>query len=253
MQSSNLPIRTWLLCMHLMSATKKPISAKEMQRQLAHKRYEPIWRMMHKIRESMGARDDQYQLSGEMELDSAFFGQVILDKEEKEKVAEEGLKRGKGSQKQAKILVMIGTDEVVPEAQKKHKKTKKCNYLKMKVVPNLTSEKTTETVQGAVTSDSHVESDDDRGFDKVGEVVEKQTKHNLSVTENDVNKLLPWVHTAISNAKRKLAGTYHMIGDNYVQNYLNEFCYKFNRRYLINNLFDRLLVACLFLQTDKMT
>ncbi|MFT6808778.1 MAG: hypothetical protein ACJA01_002009, partial [Saprospiraceae bacterium] len=29
-----------------------------MQRQIGHKRYEPIWFMMHKIRAAMGQRDD---------------------------------------------------------------------------------------------------------------------------------------------------------------------------------------------------
>lgn len=36
---------------------------------------------------------------------------------------------------------------------------------------------------------------------------------------------------------------YHDIKPEYLQNYLNEFCYKFNRRYFGENLFDRLLVA----------
>jgi hypothetical protein len=42
-------VRTWYLCMALMSMTKKAISAHEMRRQLGMKRYEPVWAMMHKI------------------------------------------------------------------------------------------------------------------------------------------------------------------------------------------------------------
>jgi len=47
----------------------------------------------------------------------------------------------------------------------------------------------------------------------------------------------------ISNAKRNLLGINHQIKDDYLQNYLNEFCYKTNRRYCVVNLFDRLMVA----------
>lgn len=54
---------------------------------------------------------------------------------------------------------------------------------------------------------------------------------------------LPWVHIAISNAKRLFLDIYHDITGRYLQNYLNEFCYKFNRRYFGLNLFDRLLIA----------
>jgi hypothetical protein len=41
---------------------------------------------------------------------------------------------------------------------------------------------------------------------------------------------LKWVHITISNAKRNLLGVYHMIKMDYLQNYLNEFCYRLNRR-----------------------
>ncbi|KAA6304209.1 hypothetical protein EZS27_044147, partial [termite gut metagenome] len=42
-------------------------------RQLGHKRYEPIWNMLHKLRGIMGKRDEQYSLSGVIELDEGFF------------------------------------------------------------------------------------------------------------------------------------------------------------------------------------
>lgn len=54
---------------------------------------------------------------------------------------------------------------------------------------------------------------------------------------------LKWVHIAISNVKRNLLGIYHKIKGKYLQLYLDEFCYKLNRRYFGNNLFDRLVVA----------
>ena len=46
MQGSKLPFRYWFIAMHLLTATKKAISALEMQRQIGHKRYQPIWEMM---------------------------------------------------------------------------------------------------------------------------------------------------------------------------------------------------------------
>jgi hypothetical protein len=60
-----------------------------------------------------------------------------------------------------------------------------------------------------------------------------------------VSKVFPWVHTAISNVKKKILGLHHQVKDAYMQNYLNEFCYKFNRRYFGENLFDRLIITSL--------
>ncbi|MGI8597804.1 MAG: IS1595-like element ISNia2 family transposase, partial [Chitinophagaceae bacterium] len=45
--------------------------------------------------------------------------------------------------------------------------------------------------------------------------------------------------------KKKLLGLHHHVKDNYMQNYLSEFCYKFNRRYFGEALFDRLVVTAL--------
>jgi hypothetical protein len=49
--------------MAYLSSTKKSISALELQRQLGHKRYEPIWAMLQKLRAVMGYRDSKYSLN----------------------------------------------------------------------------------------------------------------------------------------------------------------------------------------------
>ncbi|MFT7157674.1 MAG: hypothetical protein ACI8Q1_002697 [Parvicella sp.] len=69
MQASKLPLRKWYLAMAFMTFSKKGISAKEMQRQLGHDHSEPIWLMMHKLREAMRQRDDLYKLEGMIEFD----------------------------------------------------------------------------------------------------------------------------------------------------------------------------------------
>ena len=67
-----------------------------------------------------------------------------------------------------------------------------------------------------------------------------------------VGKVLPWVHISISNAKRSILDTYHDIKGDILQLYLNEFCYKFNRRYFGFHLFDRLeLCACTYRTSFK--
>jgi hypothetical protein len=58
MHASKMPFRYWFIAMHLLTGTKKSFSAKEVQRQLGHKRYQPIWEMLHKLRAVMGLRDE---------------------------------------------------------------------------------------------------------------------------------------------------------------------------------------------------
>lgn len=59
------------------------------------------------------------------------------------------------------------------------------------------------------------------------------------VEPKQISKVLPWVHLVIANAKRLLTDIYHDIKPEFLQNYLDEYCYKFNRRWL--NMFDRLM------------
>jgi len=80
MQASNLPFRHWFIAIHLLTGTKKTFSAKELQRQIGHKFYEPIWFMMQKLRIAMGTRDSKYQLDKIVELDEGFLKALIQKK-----------------------------------------------------------------------------------------------------------------------------------------------------------------------------
>ena len=94
MHKSKLPYPSLVYCHAFLASTKKSFSAKEVQRQLGHKRYAPIWHMMHKLRLSMRKRDEEYILAGAIELDDGFFTTEIPEENKGEK-----LKRGRGRQK----------------------------------------------------------------------------------------------------------------------------------------------------------
>src|SRR2546428_12420802 len=81
-----------------------------------------------------------------------------------------------------------------------------------------------------------------RGYSKLNTIV-NQHKVVVLTDKTQVDKVFPWVHKTISNAKRLLLGIHHSIKSSYMQNYLDEYCYKFSRRYLGDKIFDRLLIA----------
>ncbi len=234
MHKSKLPYRYWFITMHLLTSTKKSFSSKEIQRQLGHKRYQPIWHMVHKLRIAMGTRDEEYVLAGRIELDEGFFATEIPI-EEKEKP----IKRGRDSQKKSKVLVIAESEFV--ESPKKGQKPKRVGYLKMKVIEDLKSETINELVKNLASSATQVDTDDSTSYVSLKKYI---PLHNSQVIPKEkVGEILPWVHIAISNAKRQLLNSYHNIKPEFLQNYLDEFCYKFNRRYYGEALFNRLLVV----------
>lgn len=240
MEGSKLPLMYWFSAIHLLTATKNSFSAKEMQRQLGHKRYQPIWEMMHKLRSVMGLRDSQYQLTNEVELDEAFF---TTDNDEVQNKKENGkpLKRGAGSERKSKVLVMVESEASIPT--KKTHKSRKSGYIRMVHLPDLLSETIKEEAIKAINQESHILMDDSKSHTKLdGEFKEVEKK---VVKEEDASKVLPWVHIAISNAKSRFLNLYHGIKNEYLQSYLDEFCYKFNRMYFGDRLFDRLMIAAI--------
>jgi len=236
MENSKLPFQYWFITMHLLSCTKKSFSAKEIQRELGHNRYQPIWEMAHKIRSVMGLRDDIYTLGNEIELDDGFFETVDIRRD-----LSEPLKRGRGSQRQTTVLVMAESQEVeLTERNKKYAHQKKLGFLKMKVITGGFSEKLfTPKVNQHVEKDTTIKSDGSTSYSELKDNFDHQPK---TIPKKEAAKILPWVHTAISNAKRMLLDVHHRIDDDFLQNYLNAYVFKLNRRYF-NNMFDRLLIA----------
>lgn len=233
MHGSKLPLRYWFLAMHLMTSTKKTISAAEMQRQIGHKRYQPIWEMMHKLRSVMGKRDEKYKLAGILELDEGYFSIANPLKEEEE------LKCGIGSQKKAKVLVMVESEKA--DEPKAGGKSRKCGHIKMQVISDLKADTFEREARAAVEEGSTVVMDNLRSHVGVERVVERSERQ--TVLGKDAPKVLPWVHIAIANAKSLLQDMYHGIKGEFLQSYLDEFCYKFNRKYFGDRVFDRLVVA----------
>ncbi len=111
----------------------------------------------------------------------------------------------------------------------------------MQVISDLKSDTITSIVKKDVPVDSELITDDSTSYVKLKDVVDK---HEAQVTPKEkIGSVLPWVHIAISNAKRMLLDIHHDVKPEHLQSYLNEFCYNFNRRYFGEALFDRLLIA----------
>lgn len=233
MQSSNLSFLVWYKTMFLMSATKKGFSAKEIQRHLGLKRYEPVWAMVHKLRKAMGKRDDRYTLEGMIEMDEGYF---TVESTEMEK--DKG-KRGRGAAGKKNVAVMAESTPL--EEVETGKRSSQVRYFKAKVLDNHTSEDIDKTLRSSIGEKTIVFTDKSTSYVDIADYVELHISERS--TKESTKETLKWVHIYISNAKRNLLGNYHKIKGKYLQLYLNEFTYKLNRRYFGDKLFDRVVIA----------
>lgn len=230
-QHSKLPLQKWYLAMTLMTMTKKGISAKEMQRQLGHSRYQTVWKMMHTIRKAMGKREGLYKLKETIEFDEAYV----------KKSTPKGikLKRGKGSKGVQNVAVAGESTQL--EDLETGVKSKHYGYIKMQVVNGHKSDDIDQIIKQNIEETSIIFSDKSKSYVNIADYVE--THYEVKSSKESTKTTLQWVHIAISNAKRWLLGVHHKVKGKYLQAYLDEFCYKLSRRYFGHKLFDRAIIA----------
>lgn len=218
MERIHLPLEKWFWGIYFVGIDKRGYSAMQLARELAIS-YSSAWHMLHRIRKAMKERDSRYLLSGIVELDDAYFG-----------APKKGGKRGRGTEK-AKVMIGVSINE------EGHPQ-----YLKMEVVADLKEDTVMQFAQKHVKDGSTISSDAYRSY--AGLQKRYVLKAKVFDPDRDAEHL-KWLHTIISNAKAFIDGTFHGLGQKHMQNYLDEFCYRFNRRHFQDEIFSRILCSCL--------
>lgn len=119
----------------------------------------------------MGKRDDEYVLGGCIELDKGYFS-TETPEEEKDKP----LKRGRGSQRKSKVLVMAESEMV--EFPAKGQKPRRVGYLKMKVIDDLSKETINNAVKELAGDVREIDTDDSAPYVELKNFV---PRHNSRV------------------------------------------------------------------------
>jgi hypothetical protein len=78
-------------------------------------------------------------------------------------------------------------------------------------------------IDKSIEEGTNSESDDYSSYKKITPKINNKAQ---KVDKTNINNVLPWVHTAISNAKRLLLDVHHRIDDDFLKNYLNEILLK---------------------------
>lgn len=189
----------------------------------------------------MGKRDSLYQFEDMVEYDEAFKGKATSPSDQK------NLKRGRGRQKQAPVAVMA--ESTVLEDYMTGEKDKSCRPFKMVKITNLKAKTAEKLVKELIDKQAVLQTDESTAFANITDCIDTHVRYISSTKEGKFN--LREVHIAISTLRGDLQ-KYHMVSERMLQNYLNAFCHKLNRRYFGNKIFDRLIIASVYpyLQTS---
>lgn len=233
MHGSRLPFRYWFIAMHLITSTKNSFSAAEIQRQLGHEYYRPIWNMMQKIRYAMGKINENVVLKDNVEIDECFITTRIQNEDLENEKNWKGKKyKHKRPYRLTKTKCMIVCEALpVEQTEKQAKKYKlkyACGRMRMVVVPDFKMN----TIKDAAVSciDSHATLRSDATLSH--KLLPQHFEHYLAevIKPEDISKKLPFVHIAIGNLKALIRNVHHSIERKYLQLYISEFNWKFNHR-----------------------
>jgi len=233
MHMSKMPASKWFWAAYLMTTQTPGISAVQFQRQLGLKRYETAFTMLHKLREGM-VRSERDQIGKEhpVEIDECYIG---------------GATRGEGEGVHHMTLV-IGAVEVRRRegkvASKSHDKRKVyAGRLRLQVVANKSAKSLVPFVTANVVRGARVKTDGADAYNDLCEV--HGYNHDVMALRGDhkaAEKHLPMIHRVFSNLKTWLDGTHHgRVEPHHLQAYLNEYVFRFNRRFYPMNSFNSIL------------
>lgn len=240
LENSNLKFNKWYEAFHLMCLSKKPISAKTLQRQLSVG-YSTSWFLLQRIRVALGRRNRDYTLEGEIEVDETMMSVMDLSSDaNKEMELQKDLdgkppqkKTGRGAAK-AKILVMASYNYYF---DRKGRKRKGLAYASMEVLDNFKSEEIGDVMKGHVDVKSKIFTDAFSSYKPLKEKYE-HLQQDVASGIKAVEKL-PIVHRLMANMKNSITRIHHSVSQLFLQNYLDEFCFKLNRSKFFDKMFQR--------------
>jgi len=232
MQRTRVPLSTWFWGAYLLASHTPGVSAVQLQRQLGLTRYETAFQMLHKLRAGM-VRPDADRIGGaageHVEVDETWVG---------------GRTRGEGKGVHNQILVAAAVEVRQRKPGSKLNKRKAGRYagrLRLAVVPDRTAKTLAGFVSSAVVPGAMVITD---GWGSYNSLTKRGFDHLPAAEANSADvaeEYLPIVHLIFSNLKAWLNGVHHGVSPKHLQTYLNEFTFRFNRRFYPFNAFRSLL------------
>jgi transposase len=217
-EDSATSLKLWFYAMYLMASTRCGISAKQLERELGVT-YKCAWRIFHKIR-SMLDEDDGPKLSGEIEVDESFYG----GKDSNRHVSKRKGRAAKYDKATAFGMVERGGRVVAKVVPSPAKSRDLLPHIRERVLPN-----------------TMIFSDEAPYYDPLRHMGYRHGRVNHSArvyVSGDAHTNT--IEGFWSLTKNGIRGVYHNVSAKYLQMYLNEYAFRFNRRKSIgpHNMFE---------------
>lgn len=206
-QDTRTPLTVWFAVAWLMATAKDGVSAQAVQAQMEIGSYQTAWAMLHRFRKAMGHAGRE-PLRGEVEVDETFIG---------------GFTAGRpGRSHGAKTIVIIGVEVLSPKG---------FGRVRAGVIDDASTPSLRGFLQGNVDPGAVVLSDGWKAYSTACGTTWTHKPYPIKGSGSQAHEVLPGVHRVASLLKRWLMSTHQgSVRPEHLQAYLDEFCFRFNRR-----------------------
>lgn len=193
-----------------MSATTKSVSSEQLSKMIGVNRKTALL-FQQKVRLAMKS-SGKFLLEGQIEVDEAFIGQK-----------EEG-QIGRGAEDKAQIVVAVEKNGATGVKR-----------MYARVIENASANELKIIFEKQISNTAEVLTDKWKGYSPIAEL------YNIKQEKSEPDKNFKVMHRCIQQLKSWIRGIHHSVNHEYLQGYLDEFCYRINRSIHKETIFDNLL------------
>lgn len=193
-----------------MSGTTKSVSAEQLSKMIGVNRKTALL-FQQKVRLAMKSSEN-YPMEGQVEVDEAFIGQK-----------EEG-QIGRGAEQKAQVVVAVEKNGATGVKRMYPRKIENASASELKVI-----------FEKQISQKATILTDKWKGYSPLAEI------YDIRQEKSEPDKNFKVMHRCIQQLKSWIRGIHHSVSHDYLQGYLDEFCYRINRSIHKNTIFDNLL------------
>jgi transposase-like protein len=207
-EDSHIPLRSWVMVFQMMCASKKGVSAKQVQRQLGFGSYKTAWFMCHRIRYAMENGPMSKLLKGKVEVDETYVGG-------KPRPGTGIHKKGRGTKK-TPVLALV-------ERQ---------GDIRTHVITNVSGKTLKSAIRNSVHPSAAIITDEWPSYRGIGRefsgghAVIRHLSGEYSINGINTNTC----ESFFSLLKRGVYGTFHHVSKTHLHRYCSEFEFRWNHR-----------------------
>ena len=209
---SSTSLQLWFYAMYIMASTRCGVSAKQLERELGVT-YKTAWRMMNLIRNQLMTQDGDAPLSGEVEADETWIGGKLRESERR-RLNPDWKASGPYVKKRETVFGMV----------------ERGGRAKAITVPSRYGYTLRTQLRGSVEPGSTIYTDDYAGYNGVELVYTHHRINNSARVYVDGHIHTQSIEGFFGLVKNGLRGVYHSVSAKWLQGYLDEYAWRYNRR-----------------------